>query len=69
DITAGSDFDRASLPDLGLAGTGNTLFLDLGDASNTIDLSGWTALGHVGASYVAFGQGDALLVVAGLAQP
>ncbi|WP_201493296.1 FG-GAP-like repeat-containing protein, partial [Rubrivivax sp. A210] len=64
DITAGSDFDRASLPDLGLAGTGNTLFLDLGDASNTIDLSGWTLEGASGTQQ-AFVQDQALLLLQG----
>ena len=64
-ITAGSDFDRATLSDLNLSGTGNALFVELGDASNSIDLSAWTALGQTAGGYSAFSQGEALLLVLG----
>jgi len=41
-ITAGSDFNRASLG-MGLSGVGNVLLLNAG--ANTVDMAGWSALG------------------------
>jgi hypothetical protein len=68
-ITAGSDFDRATLGGLGLTGTGHTLFVQLGSASNVLTLSGdWTYLGdskHGADNYAAYQQGEEVLLVQG----
>jgi hypothetical protein len=68
-ITAGSDFDRASLDGLGLTGTGHTLFVELGDASNVLTLRGsWSYAGSAernGTRYDAYVQDDALVLVHG----
>ena len=58
-ITAGSDFNRADLGIAGLSGTGNTLYIELGQGNN-IDLTGWAMvdpyvrlIGHDYSSYVS----------------
>ncbi|NMG76079.1 hypothetical protein GPA25_15025, partial [Aromatoleum diolicum] len=69
EITAGSDFDRSSLTGLGLSGTGDTLFLKLGDPSNQLTLKGvWQYLGSIETfdeSYLAYIQDGEVLLVEG----
>jgi hypothetical protein len=68
-ITAGSDFDRTTLTGLNLTGTGKTLFLKLGDASNQLNLGGtWTNLSSTtinSINYAVYQNADVLLLLTG----
>lgn len=63
-LVAGSDFDRAGLPDLDLAGTGNVLIVSPGD--NRVVLAGdWTWLADVewqGRTYAVRQNGDLIVL-------
>jgi hypothetical protein len=68
-ITAGSDFNRATLAGLNLTGVGKTLFVKLGDLSNQLAIGGeWTNLGSTtfsSSNYTAYQTADVLLLTTG----
>ena len=68
-ITAGSDFNRSTLTNLNLTGTGKTLFIKLGSVNNQLNLDGnWLSLGNTsfgGTTYTAYQNNDTLSLVSG----
>jgi hypothetical protein len=68
-ITAGSDFDRATLGGLNLSGLGNTLFVNVGPSSNVLTLQGnWIYLGQYtasGGTFSVYQQNDSVVLLNG----